>query len=70
MATEDGLAGGVAGHLLGLAGLLALRSFRSTLAPPACVALDDDAAYGSLVPTLRTVLRSRGTTRIWGSPPG
>ena len=53
-------------HVAGLAGLLALRSFRSTLAPPACVALDDDPAYGARVPTLRVMLRSRGVKAIWG----
>jgi hypothetical protein len=52
-------------HVLGLGGLLALRSFRSTLAPPACVALDDDATYGAVVPTLRTALRARGITQLW-----
>ena len=51
--------------MAGLGGLLALRSFRSTLAPPACVALDDDAAYGSRVPTLRVMLRSRGIKALW-----
>ncbi len=59
------LASGLCCHVLGLGGLLAMRSFRSTLAPPACVALDDDASYGSLVPTLRTALRARGITRLW-----
>ena len=59
------LASGVFCHVLGLGGLLALRSFRSTLAPPACVALDDDASYGALIPTLRVVLKSRGITRLW-----
>ena len=52
-------------HVLGLGGLLALRSFRSTLAPPACVALDDDASYGARVPTLRVMLRSRGIKALW-----
>ena len=51
--------------MAGLAGLLALRSFRSTLAPPACVALDDDVSYGARVPTLRVMLRSRGVKAIW-----
>jgi len=63
--TGDGLASGVACHMLGLGGLLALRSFRSTLAPPACVALDDDPAYGAVVPTLRTALLARHITSLW-----
>ena len=52
-------------HLLGLGGLLALRSLRSSLAPPACGVLDDDAAYGSLIPTLQRALQARGITRLW-----
>ena len=59
------LTSGLVCHALGFGGLLALRSFRSTLAPPACVALDDDASYGALIPTLRVMLRSRGITRLW-----
>ena len=59
------LASGIFCHVLGLGGLLLLRSFRSTLAPPAVVALDDDAAYGTMVPTLLTALRARGITRLW-----
>jgi hypothetical protein len=61
----DLLASGVLCHVIGLVGLLALRSFRSTLAPPACVALDDDVTYGTVVPTLRTALRARGITQLW-----
>jgi hypothetical protein len=29
------------------------------------VALDDDAAYGARVPTLRVMLRSRGIKALW-----
>lgn len=58
-------ASGVFCHVVGLTGLLALRSFRSTLAPPAVVALDDDPDYGSIVPTLSTALRARGIKRLW-----
>jgi hypothetical protein len=47
-----------------MAGLFALRSFRSTLAPPACVALDDDAA-GVTVGTLRSALQARHWERLW-----
>ncbi len=59
------LTSGLVCHALSFGGLLALRSFRSTLAAPACVALDDDAGYGALIPTLRVMLRSRGITRLW-----
>lgn len=59
------LLSGAVCHFSGLAGLLALRSLRSTLAPPACVALDDDAAYGSIVPTMRVAMLARGIRRLW-----
>jgi hypothetical protein len=52
-------------HFVALFGLLAMRSLRSTLAPPACVALDDDPQYGSLVPTLLVSMKSRGISRLW-----
>ena len=52
-------------HFVALAGLLAMRSLRSTLAPPACVALDDDPQYGSLVPTMLVSMKSRGISRLW-----
>lgn len=61
----DTVASGLGCHLLGLGGLLALRCFRSTIAPPAVVALDDDPAYGSIVPTLQTAMHARGLNRLW-----
>jgi Fuseless len=59
------LVSGAVCHFTALAGLLALRSLRSTLAPPACVVLDDDPQYGSLVPTLLVSMKSRGIRRLW-----
>jgi Fuseless len=62
--TGDGLASGVLCHVAPLAALFAMRAFRSTIAPPACVALDDDAA-GVEVGTLGSALRARGLSSLW-----
>ena len=63
--TGEGMESGVLCHVIPLAALLSARAFRSTLAPPACVALDDDAAVVE-VGNLGLAQRARKLPRPWG----
>ena len=62
--TGEGMTSGIICHAAALVALLSMRSLRSTLAPPACVALDDDAA-GVEVGTLGSALQARKLSRLW-----